>query len=108
MMDDDFVGTLKFKIKDGTTNSSKDLCQTCSNRFIRRGAIGSGEDLKMCKAFRDPQPVYGAIAECSGYFPANEPDLWNLKEIAWKIDTDKKTGKVGFISPKDWKRNSDD
>ena len=48
------------------------------------------------------EPLRYEAISCSKYDDARKPDLDTLKQIAWRIDTDKKTGRIGFISPKDW------
>lgn len=39
------------------------------------------------------------VVECNGYKHKNEPDLWEMKKIAWRIASDRKAKKIGFFAP---------
>lgn len=92
---DDFLDNLKFKIKDGTTRSTDNLCPSCTHGHIRRGVTPTS-DLVFCR--RIEKPLKDRVAECSDYYPKGIPDIYDYKQIAWRIDPTKKH-KPGFITP---------
>lgn len=44
--------------------------------------------------------------ECSQYDDKRKPDRHSYEKIAWHINTDRKTGTIGFLSPAEWKKLS--
>lgn len=85
------------KMKDMTAKSDKDLCPSCSH-FTQR--IDAGGTVRQCDMFGRPENIVrGRVEDCSHYYPRNLPSLRELSNIAWEITTDKKTKKIGFISP---------
>ena len=42
----------------------------------------------------------GNVQFCNQYRHKDQPDKWDLEQIAWKIDPDKKKkGEIGFLPP---------
>jgi hypothetical protein len=87
-------------MKDMTAQSDKDLCPSCTyitERTDRRGVT------RECSRFENAhtQVISGRVTDCTDYYPKNLPSLHNLSAIAWEITTNKKTGKVGFITPQE-------
>lgn len=91
------------KIKDGT-RSGQSLCRTCRFAHNIRGASDS-QELTKCSALERQVPF--SVVECNKYENKATPGLWDMKEIAWVLSTDKQK-KFGFQSPKDWCKNRQD
>lgn len=91
------MGKFILKMKDMTARSDKDLCPSCSHVAQRTDAGGT---VRTCGMFsRSAMTVRGRVTDCSDYYPKTLPSLRSMTEIAWDITTDKKSKKVGFISP---------
>ncbi len=107
-MSDDamFSHPVVLKIREGTKNSGDDLCRTCkfSHRFA---AARSNRETVLCTRHYDtPIRITEPIANCNKYRHANEPDLYDMKEIAWEINLNK-GGTIGFMSPEQIKKRED-
>lgn len=88
--------------RGGTTRGSDNLCLSCKFSTRRRGARSNYEVIR-CDMLRAPDNIIEEpIAECSEYQDASHPSLSAMREIAWIVNADKKTGKAGFLSPKDY------
>lgn len=87
-------------IKEGI---GRGLCGSCANSTVVR--FTTGDDYYRCEQIsfgsrggRIPAPV----SECSDYHPINTPTKFEMKEVAWVLET--KKGKViGFLSPEEAK-----
>lgn len=93
------------RMKDMTAQSDKDLCPTCTNIYERQDRSGV---VRMCTAVSRDVPVLGRVVDCTDYYPKNLPSLRSMGAIAWEITTSKKSGKVGFITPEDRRKNNKD
>jgi hypothetical protein len=79
---------------------AKSLCLTCRNATIVTGTtkmlidcevLGSDNTKELVKI----QPVH----RCSGYDDKSMPSLTHMKDVAWELKPNKKTGKLGFQQP---------
>jgi hypothetical protein len=43
------------------------------------------------------------MAECSSYDDSRRPEMYQMEQIAWIVRTDKKTKRIGFVSPEEMK-----
>lgn len=84
------------KIKGGTTQGQTNLCKTCRDAHITRDR--NNQEITVCNTGR-ARLIKAPIAECNRYDNEALPSLYDLKAIAWVVNTDKKTNKVGFLSP---------
>lgn len=87
---------LQIKISGGTPKQGKSLCVTCKHAQVVRGQ--NMEEHTECAAglfgrFNNRVPF--RVAECSTHHPANVPELYEMKQIAWNIEA-RKRGPVGF------------
>jgi len=87
-----------FKVRGGTSKGgcSETLCKSCSSCTRAQGE-NQGQDVIYCHALR--QRMRFPVRECNAYKAANQPDLWNMQQIAWNLCVDKKGNKIGFLSP---------
>ena len=89
-----------FKIYGHQTRSGKvELCRTCRHAHIHKGAA-NGQEMMVCQAiFENPFRVTYPIVECNEYRDATLPSLSDMNKVAWFINSDKVTGRVGFTRP---------
>ena len=84
---------IKLKIIGGTPHGGTSLCVTCRNALTMKGQNLQLETL--CCYHSNPVRVRFPICECSGYDDKRLPNLYDMKSIAWNIET-RNRGKVGF------------
>lgn len=95
------MGT-KLKIMNGTrTSSTPRLCDTCQSGLVRKGAAESDERIYCLIMERNLET---RVVECSRYVDRAQPSLWEMKQIAWVLNTDSKREAIGFIRAKEWER----
>lgn len=96
---------IEIKVREGTISSGPLLCQSCyhglvmrddGNRQIVRCGWGSHESFIKMK-----------VVQCNRYRNRAEPSLSDMEEIAWRIVTDKRGGKIGFVDPSEFRRIKD-
>lgn len=95
------------RMKDLTANSEKDLCPSCSYVTERTDRAGVVRECGRFETTRGQQS-HGRVTDCTDYYPKNLPSLHSLTAIAWEITTNKKTGKMGFITPQERRAKSPD
>lgn len=61
------------------------------------------EELVVCHLFGDPLRIRGEVAECNMYEDRSQPTLHAMREIAWRVSSDK-TRPIGFLSPAEYRR----
>lgn len=72
------------------------LCDRCDHAHQTR--LASGKEFTYCMNLHPPVPVHGRVQECSEFDEQNALPLWEMKRMAWYIDT--QDGKViGFVQP---------
>jgi hypothetical protein len=90
---------MKLKLVGGTARGDENLCKTCIHAHRRRYAHNN-IDVTVCKVFFDsPMPIEGPVAECSDYRDERRTQLGSMKDIAWQVSVDRRTGKAGFLNP---------
>lgn len=96
----------RIKVLDGTRSSNAPrLCDTCSCGIVRRGASESDEHIHCTVTEGDVQM---RVVECSRYIDRSQPSLWDMRQIAWILQTDSKRQKIGFLRVKEWERKHED
>ena len=96
---------MRLKMHQGTTSTSKpSLCRSCRWGHTLRMAT-SNDETTWCKqlSYEHPQQIRGTVAECSNYDDKSQPTLSSMREIAWRVSSDKHRP-IGFMSPKEWKQ----
>jgi len=84
-----------FTMRGGTAISTENLCRSCRSATIAKGHAVS-EELVKCEQFgmlRYP------IAECTDYVDKDRTSINAMRETAWVILPDKRTGDLGFVTP---------
>lgn len=88
------------KVYGGTTKCESSLCLSCRNATVVHGQTGV---LIECSVlYRENGRIVAAmqpVVACSEYDDKARPSLSNMREIAWELTPNKKTGKLGFVSP---------
>src|SRR5688572_12410972 len=85
----------RIKMYDGT-RSGVSLCVSCSRSHIFKGP-GISQESVLCYAHYDvPRTIKFPIIECNRYHDTRQPDIHEYTKIAWVVNSDKRTGKVGF------------
>lgn len=72
----------------------KTLCESCDAGIVTEAADNVVR--AWCGQRGTPIRVPNMIEKCSSYKQKGEPSLYDLKEIAWMLITDKKGNKIGF------------
>ncbi len=97
---------MKLKVHGGTLSGSS-LCYSCTHSHWRRGA-GIGQEVVYCQSvsYERPHLITYPIVSCSDYKDRNLPSLNEMTKIATYINSDRRTGRVGFTSPEQDKKNN--
>jgi hypothetical protein len=75
------------------------LCDGCRHVFWFERA--NGTRTYHCRLTADLRAIPGDVVACSSFDPKDQADLWDLKEIAWRM-TPGPNGRIkGFQPPKD-------
>ncbi len=83
---------MRFKVHASTAEG---LCRSCSRAHYRKDV--RGRELLLCRATGDvPHRILTPIVECRDYEKHGEPPLWELRQIAWTLCSDKKGNLIGF------------
>jgi len=72
---------------------------------VTRGAPDSDEDI-FCTVTE--RRLARAVVECNRYVDRNQPSLWDMRQIAWVLDTDPKRQRMGFIRANEWETKHED
>jgi hypothetical protein len=74
------------------------LCHSCRNGHIVRGRRFH-EELVRCSSRGSMEPIIipFIVTACNEYDNRATTTLWDMKEIAWKVDPDR-VGRAGFCT----------
>lgn len=93
------------QVKHGTPiHTQPSLCSSCrhatkvkglaeSQRFIICDELPSNHDL-----------IKMTVIECSKYDDRSKPTLRAMEQVAWKLATDRKGHKIGFLAPAEFRK----
>lgn len=99
---------ITIKIKDGTP-LSKNLCVTCS--FFNKTEFHNGKTNMFCNNYDlrgdYDKRLYSTVAQCTGYEDKHYVPLYKLEKMAWILEASK-LNKIGFLTPKSWKKKHGD
>ena len=101
MTDNIYSNSLVLKIANGTPRSDENLCRTCRNCQISRGASSGRESYRCFANYNHPVMLREAMCRCSFYSDARRPTLDQMAQIAWSLMTDKGGRSIGFLSPEE-------
>ncbi len=94
------------KVFGGTRSpSAPRLCDSCSCGVVRRGASESDENVH-CTVTESDVPI--RVVECSRYVDRSQPSLWDMRQIAWVLETDSKRQRIGFLPASEWEQKHED
>jgi len=90
--------SISIKICNATPKGGKPLCLTCKEARVIKGQ--NGEERFICTdgLFRPNNVVTFKVAECSQYSPFNVPHLFEMEQIAWRVEA-RRRGPSGFSVP---------
>jgi hypothetical protein len=91
----------------GGTRSGSGLCYSCQNSHVRRGA-GIGQEVVLCQAasYHLPPRITYPIVSCNEYRNRNLPSLGEMTKIATFINSDRRSGTIGFSTPDQDRKNN--
>lgn len=87
----------------GGTRSGVSLCHTCRHAHVRRGSA-MGQELVVCQDTYPHVCVTYPVVECNAYRDRTLASLKDMTDIATLVNSDRRTGQVGFSSPEQDKR----
>lgn len=87
------------KVQNGTRSDTKAICKTCAHGVVARGSADSNEFIHC--GFMGKR-ITMVVTECNKYIDSSQPSLYDLREIAWVLETSKNRNVIGFTSPQDW------
>ena len=94
---------MRFTIRGSkTSHSDSDLCKHCRH-CIRTQGRKLDEVLNQCQIHDKLIPF--PVDECSSFEDKLAMTKYEMTQIAWKIGLDRKTQKIGFYSPKDYRKH---
>jgi hypothetical protein len=97
---------MHLKVQDGTRSvMAPRLCDSCQSGMVYRGAADSNERV-YCRQMERHLQI--GVVECSSYRNRKEPDLYDMRQIAWVLDLDRKRQRIGFTPVKEWERAHED
>jgi len=81
------------------------MCDSCQSGVVRKGASESDEHI-FCTHINCGVEI--RVVECNQYQDRSQPSLWDMRQIAWVLQTDSKRQRIGFMScaPKSGSANS--
>lgn len=91
----------------GGTCFGEPLCPTCRNAQIIQGVSASNLTV-LCHTNSPAVPIPFYAYECSKYDDKRIPSKWDFEQIAWVLGSDKRTKKIGFHSPAEWRKMRDE
>jgi hypothetical protein len=84
-------------MRGGTvTDPKQSLCETCRHAQVTTGA-NLNENYVHC--YSAGEDVKFKVAQCNQYSEFGKQTLGEMANIAWVIEIDKRTRKMGFVSP---------
>lgn len=90
------------KVQQGTVRGSGSLCRTCRNSMVMRGT--NNQESVTCGGQSYPVQIYFEVAECNRYFCRDQPTLYEMEEIAWRLITKQAGRQIGFVSAADFRK----
>ena len=89
---------MRFQIKGyKTLAAGEDLCKTCT--FSTCATFDDNTRAVYCSQL--DTRLSKRVSECNRYKKKGEPTVWDMKEIAWVLRTEKSGRAIGFARPRD-------
>jgi hypothetical protein len=83
------------KIRNGKSQFTGSLCNTCYWAHIQRG-FAESEEMILCAFLRPARLVPFKVSQCTDYNDKRVPSKTEMEEIAWIIRTKDVNRQVGF------------
>ena len=84
-------------IRNGKSQASESLCNSCYWAHIQRG-FAESEEVILCAFLRQPRAVPFKVSYCTDYSDKRVPSRRDMEEIAWIIRTKDVNRQVGFTN----------
>lgn len=95
-----------FKIFQGTrSQNAPRLCDSCHSGLVTRGPSANEETVYCDWA---EKTVRMRVTECNRYTDRALPSLYEMRKIAWVLETNGNRQGIGFVSSKQWRKNNDE
>lgn len=86
---------MSFKIQQNFTNG---LCDNCSQFFA---FVDSKNNMRAsCNNTMPATRLKNPVVRCSDFIDKRAPSLYEMRQIAWVLETNEKQEAVGFVKPK--------
>jgi hypothetical protein len=102
-----FSNPVVLKVQNGTQRSDVNLCLSCRMALHIQSAQSSNEVLLCSASGQPPLRISEPVGKCSGYLDKNQPTLYDLRDIAWTLMTDKGGRSLGFHSPEELRERNE-
>jgi hypothetical protein len=97
---------MRANIGTGAAGDHRSLCETCRHAHIERGYRES-EELVVCQRTFPGHRVSFRVRRCSGHMEAERQTLKQMERIAWVLDAQGYTRKLGFVPAEERPGNLD-
>jgi hypothetical protein len=87
---------MPFTLRLENIDPEKSLCSKCEHGMI---VNTSTKTYRHCKLLETN--INEVVESCSAFSQKGALSLWQMKEVAWVLEVNKRTRKVGFSPPKD-------
>lgn len=95
-----------FKIFQGTRSlNAPRLCDSCHSGLVTRGATSTEETVYCDWAERT---IGIRVTECNRYSDRALPSLYEMRKIAWVLETSVSRHGIGFVPARQWRKNNDE
>jgi len=87
------------KVRGGTTRGDQSsLCKSCSSSHIIRGEK-LDDEITYCFHYGERVRVPFKVLECNVWDDKSKASVHDMAKIAWIVNSDRKAGRAGFLSP---------
>lgn len=100
----------QFVIKgDHTARSDgESLCTRCAHAHIFQGQAPSQRRVSCEAQWHAPKLITWHVTSCNQFRDTSLPSLVQYEKIAWHVSADGPKGRVGFLSPTEYKQKQKD
>lgn len=84
----------------------KGLCRTCRNALVVTD--DKGDTMITCHVVGEPITIKRIVVRCSDYDEVGRLQLYEMRQVAWRLELNKKTHEIGFRPPKPLKYMDDE
>lgn len=107
-MENIYHNPVVLKVENGTQRSDVNLCLSCRAALHVRAAQSSNEFLLCSASGNPPMRLREPVGQCSHYQDKSKPSLYDMREVAWLVMTDKGGRSIGFLSPEELRQREQD